>query len=201
MGAKTCEPFKCSCGATVDSSGSHGLSCNKNPIGRISRHESINHVISRSLASLQIQSILEHHGTMRDQRRPDGVTIVPWDRGRSLAWDVTVVDTLAASYLNSSSSSCGSAVAEAERKKINKYRDLGPLYLFYPVAFETMGVAGELTRKLINDIGRRLERELGEKRATEFLWQRISLEVQKGNAAAVAGTFPRTSPVADFLNF
>ncbi|CAH2226484.1 jg13502, partial [Pararge aegeria aegeria] len=34
-----------------------------------------------------------------DGKRPDGMTIVPWWMGRSLVWDATCVDTLAASHL------------------------------------------------------------------------------------------------------
>jgi len=30
---------------------------------------------------------------------PDGVTLIPWSRGRCLTWDVTVPDTFAASHL------------------------------------------------------------------------------------------------------
>jgi hypothetical protein len=34
-----------------------------------------------------------------DGKRPDGMTLVPWIKGQPLVWDVTVVDTLADSYV------------------------------------------------------------------------------------------------------
>jgi len=39
--------------------------------------------------------------TRLDGKRPDGLTLIPWQDGKSLMWDVTVVSTLADSYLQS----------------------------------------------------------------------------------------------------
>ena len=36
----------------------------------------------------------------QDGKRPDGLTLIPWESGKSLAWDVTVVSTLAQSYVD-----------------------------------------------------------------------------------------------------
>jgi len=37
----------------------------------------------------------EPHVLVRDDgKRPDGLTLLPWNSGRSDTWDVTVVDTL-----------------------------------------------------------------------------------------------------------
>ena len=42
--------------------------------------------------------VKEPQGLSRDDgKRPDGLTLVPWQSGRSATWDVTVVHTLAAS--------------------------------------------------------------------------------------------------------
>ena len=35
-----------------------------------------------------------------DGKRPDGVTMIPWEKSKQLVWDVTVVDALASSGLN-----------------------------------------------------------------------------------------------------
>jgi hypothetical protein len=31
---------------------------------------------------------------------PDGVTLIPWARGKPMAWDVTIPDTFAESHLH-----------------------------------------------------------------------------------------------------
>ena len=43
-----------------------------------------------------------------------------------------------------------------QERKVAKYAHLGPLQLFTPVAVETTGVIGQLTRDFLKDLGRRL---------------------------------------------
>ena len=48
--------------------------------------------------------MLEPRGLYRtDGKRPDGVTMIPWEMSKQLVWDVTVVDALAPSRLNQGS--------------------------------------------------------------------------------------------------
>ena len=35
----------------------------------------------------------------QDGKRPDGLTLIPWQRGRPLTWDITIAHTLAGSYV------------------------------------------------------------------------------------------------------
>jgi hypothetical protein len=52
------------------------------------------------LTSIHVNSTLEPNGLSRgDGKRPDGMTLVPWSKGQPLVWDVTIVDTLADSYV------------------------------------------------------------------------------------------------------
>ena len=45
--------------------------------------------------------MLKLRGLYRTEgKRPDGVTMIPWEMGKQLACDVTVVDALAPSRLN-----------------------------------------------------------------------------------------------------
>ena len=57
-----------------------------------------------------------------------------------------------------------------------------------PVACETLGSWAPAGKKFIQDIGKRIEETTGEKRSTSFLFQAISIAIQRGNAASVAGT-------------
>ena len=57
-----------------------------------------------------------------DGKRPDGLTLIPWQRGLSLTWNVTVPTTLADS--SASASSAGAAAEMAASRKQAKYATL-----------------------------------------------------------------------------
>ena len=61
-----------------------------------------------------------------------------------------------------------------------------------PVAVETLGAFGEEADDFIHELERRITTVTGERRATEFLIQRLSVAVQRGNAASVLGTVSST---------
>ena len=83
--------------------------------------------------------------------------------------------------------------ALTEEREVAKYAHLGPLHLFTPVAVETTGVIGQLTRDFLKDLGRRLRHVTGEVKAHSYLLQRLSVVVQRGNAAVVMGTLNRAA--------
>ena len=115
---------------------------------RFSTHSNLNALIEQNLSSTHIPSVLEpRHLYRTDQERPDGLTFVPWSVGEQLLWDVTVVDSLVPCKINAGSlCNPGTAAAEAEERKIDKYKDLvNDGYLFQPLAFETQGTAGPST--------------------------------------------------------
>jgi len=97
LGVNICEPHECRCGSMVKANGAHGLFCSLGP-GRMARHASLNDLICRGLIRAGIPAVKEPPGLSRaDGKRPDGLTFIPWHRGRALIWDVTVVDSLASS--------------------------------------------------------------------------------------------------------
>ena len=53
-----------------------------------------------------------------------------------------------------------------------------------------MGTFGEEALKLVKQLGRRLIAISGDLRSTSFLFQRISMAIQRGNAASVLDTIP-----------
>ena len=73
-----------------------------------------------------------------------------------------------------------------------KYSQLDSSHYFEPVAIETTGVIGERSRKFLVELGRRIRRVSGEVNSTAFLLQRLSIAVQRGNAASVLGTIGST---------
>ena len=113
---------------------------------------------------------------------------MPWSRGQCLAWDFTCPDTLAASHLNKAVTGPGQVANAAEQLKADKYRALSTDYFFVPIAIETLGPVGDEATAFFQDLGRRVLAITGEPRTMTFLWQRLSVAVQKGNAACVLGT-------------
>ena len=122
LGSKLCEPHTCPCGASVDASGTHGLACKKGA-GRITRHHHINDLVQRALVRASIPSVKEPVGLLRSNgKRPDDLALIPWQGGKSLTWDVTVSDTLARSYIPTTSvTQGGSAEAAASSKEANTW--------------------------------------------------------------------------------
>lgn len=189
LGAPLCTPHDCICGAAVDSSGVHGLSCRKSA-GRGARHTAINSIVKAALTSAEIPSRLEPRGLARDDgKRPDGVTSMPWRNGRCLIWDVTCPDTLAASYLDKAVSGPGVVATEAETRKRHKYSTVDDsMYIFQPIAIETLGAFGSSAINFFNDLGHRMRAVSQDTRAGMFLMQRLSVAMQRGNAACILGT-------------
>jgi len=56
-----------------------------------------------------------------DNKRPDGTTLLPWTRGKPVAWDVTVPDTYAEFYMDSTVTNPAAAASKAAQNKIHNY--------------------------------------------------------------------------------
>ena len=82
LGSPLCRLHTCHhCGAEVDHLATHGLSCRWSE-GRHFRHAALNDIVHRALSSAKVPSRLEPAGIYRsDGKRPDGITVVPWERG------------------------------------------------------------------------------------------------------------------------
>ena len=189
LGAKLCLPHQCPCGAAVDSFGTHGLSCKKSS-ARIQRHNALNDIVHRALVKAGIPATKEPPGLLRsDGKRPDGVTQIPWVSGKCLAWDVTVVDTLAPSYAQLSSISASRAAERAAENKVSKYSAILQTYDFVPVAIETLGPINASALSFLSQLGKRLCAASGDPRETAFLYQRISMTVQRFSCVAFHDSF------------
>ena len=135
------------------------VKCKKSK-GRWSRHHSVNDIIARALTLANVPAILEPPGIVReDNKRPDGMTNIPWSHGRHLVWDYTCPDTLAPSHLQATSIEAGSAAKTAEVRKVAKYQTLAIYYTFVPIAIETLGPIGPEAKTFLLELGRRLRQE------------------------------------------
>ena len=81
-----------------------------------------------------------------------------------------------------------STAEKAENLKLSKYNELENDYHMVPIAVETLGAWGPQGLHLIKCIGKKIQNQTGEKRSTFYLFQSISMAVQRGNAASVLGT-------------
>ena len=135
-----------------------------------------------------------------DGKRPDGLTVLPWANGRCLVWDFTCPDTLAASHLNHVVLSPGGVADDAENRKSSKYRSLTDMYSFTPpIAVETLGALGNEASHFFRDVGNRIVSATKEPRSYQFLMQRLSVAVQRGNAACVLGTVQSSSSLDELF--
>ena len=73
-----------------------------------------------------------------------------------MTWDVTITDTLAESYLASTSVGAGAAAEGAASRKELKYQSLATTHSFYPLAFETLGPINTKGLEFFSELGRRL---------------------------------------------
>ena len=75
-----------------------------------------------------------------------------------------------------------------EERKRRHYSEISSRYKFAPIAVETSGVLGPATSKFLRELGRLISARTGERRETTWLYQRLSIAIVRGNAAAVLAT-------------
>ena len=87
----------------------------------------------------------------QDGKRPDGHTLIPFEGGRSLTWDVTVVCSTADSYIDLSVQGPGCVAEMAASRKEAKYATLQSHYDLQPIAVETLGLINESATSFLYD--------------------------------------------------
>ena len=161
---------------------------------RGARHKTLNEIVRDALNEAGQVSILEPPGLSRtDGKRPDGVTVMPFERGLPMAWDVTVVHTCASSYLRVSTYENGAAAAAAEIKKERKYEPIKERAIFRAIGIETIGAFGPSSRKLFDEVAAMIKARTGDTRSRSRLYCRIAAAVQCGNAACIAESHSNSS--------
>ena len=180
LGAPVTAQHTCKCGNVAATDGRHALVCPKIK-HRLIRHSNGNMIIKDSIKSLGISSTLEPIGLLRK----DGHTLMPWQRGRTLAWDFTCISRLGNSNLRMGVLPGANAASEAEVRKRNHYSDLPSTVIFEPLAMETLGGAGRSTAVFLKELARRIIVLTGLKLAFNFLKQKLDLAIQRGNAGCI----------------
>jgi len=126
--------------------------------------------------------------TLEDNKRPDGTTLLPWAKGKPLAWDVTVPDTYAESHIADTVSTPGAAPHQATQHKIAKYSKLASTHMFYPIAIGTAGTWDDMAIELVQEIGRRTTVITQDTRETVFSVSTPVHSSRGGNAVSFLDT-------------
>ena len=85
---------------------------------------------------------------------------------------------------------------------MEKYSNLSDNYHFVPMGVETFGAYGPQGNKLIKQIGKKIQEATRKKLFTFFLFQSISMAIQRGNAVCVMGCPKnRSSGLEGLFNF
>ena len=103
-----------------------------------------------------------------------------------MAWDVTVPDTYAESHIGSTAAKPGRAGNRQYRTRLTSMPNWpAHTYLF---AVETAGTWHHMAIELTQEIGKRITAITEDTRETTFLFQRLSIALQRGNAVSFHNT-------------
>ena len=104
------------------------------------------------------------------------------------------VSPLAASYVDKAATNAGTVADMAATRKTEKYSSLSSTYLFEPMAVENLGAFSSSTLNVLSDLGRRINDKSGDARETAYLFQRISVAIQRFNSVLLHDTLFVDSP-------
>ena len=111
-----------------------------------------------------VHSLMSRHSSSQGYIMSDsGLWLASWwpnphsmARGRCLAWDATVVDTLATLYLSANSTGGGSAAEAAVKWKEVKCSALSSSHIFIPVAIKALGPVNEVCESFLAHVSKLL---------------------------------------------
>ena len=64
-------------------------------------------------------------------------------------------------------------------------QDISDTYRFQPISIETTDAIEPITNRFLSEHGRKIVSRTGERKASEWMYQRISVAVMRGNAASI----------------
>ena len=158
----------------------------------------LNDIIFRACIRSGVPASKEPTGLfLNDKKRTVGMTLVFWKMGRCVTWDVTCHDTLAASQRQITAYASGAASERAAMLKHITYQVIKAVHDFVPIAVETLGPTYNEGMSFLRELGGRLSTASRDPRETSFLFQRVSVCMQRANAIAFRGSFSNFYEVSD----
>ena len=183
----TCTPHTCICGKLADARGLHGLSCRKST-PRHQRHAMLTDIIWRAIKRAEIPA-------NRNQQDSSQVVINAqmeplWSRGRKANRSHGTSPFLIPSLTRTSI--WHHRKQELQLDKRHRRRTpttlTSPLLIFYPIAIETACSWDVQALEVIEEIGRWVTEATEDPKETMYLFQRLSMAIQRGNALSFFNT-------------
>ena len=106
---------------------------------------------------------------------------------------------MADSHVSGSATEAGTAAKTAAQRKEAKYATLQGTCLFQPVVVESMGTVGEATSSFLAELGHRITALSEDSREISFLFQHVSVLVQRFNSVLLQESFTADSRPEDDL--
>ena len=101
---------------------------------------------------------------------------------------MTIPYTFAASHVSDTDHEAGAAANDAAYSKNIKYAEITRDFIFTPIAVETTGAWNKSSMNFISELGKKISEVTTEKLETSYLFQRLSIAIQRGNAICILGT-------------
>jgi len=96
---------------------------------------------------------------------------------------------LADSYVAAAACEAGSAAEETVTRKTVKYSNIQAHHIFQPVAVESWGQMNASGHVFLSKLGRKFADQSGDYREISFLFQRLSVLIQRYNAILLHDCF------------
>ena len=93
------------------------------------------------------------------------------------------------SHVGDTSILAGAAANYAASLKTSKYSSIAVTNIFVPVAIETGGAWDTQASEFIQELGKRITVCTKDPKETQYLFQQLSMAIQRGNAVSFLNTF------------
>ena len=191
------------CKQPSDRLGDHAMNCAWQG-ERIARHNWLRDELYNTAAAACLGPTREGRALLPGEGgKPADVFIPHWAQGKDAALDVTVVNPLQAAMVNEAAGVAGHALQAAHKRKLDKSWE--PCnrqgIVFLPLAVESLGAWHPLAVKEVKKLASAKARHSGDDESIETtrLFQKLSVALQRGNAALFNNRVPHQGFHADIL--
>ena len=194
-----------SCLRLSDAQGNHAMCCGSGG-ERISRHNNLRDQVHDTAMAAGLGPVREVRFLLPGQdSRPADVLLPHWIAGKDAALDLTVVNPCQVATVVGAATTAGHALQHAFNRKMRGSADACQAQgvVFLPIVVESFGGWHEMAVREVERLGAALARQTGqeEDEAVRHLWGKLSLLLQRGNAAILANRVPAfPAPEVDGLH-